>query len=338
LSTMKKGLLTLLILVLVLPLFLESDVSGYELTKLQQREFSFKPGQLLSIRLQSGEIRIRPGMEGKSVVRIKKWVEASTRRRAEERLAQLTLDFSPTDSGVEIRQMDRSSRMPLSGLLRSAGLVRTENSKISLEILLPRRASVQVVQRDGTVRLDSLQGNVDIKLVQGRLRLRRLVADKLDLRLGNVDARLLGVRGSEEGELYVTAELKRGKLVLRRCRIYRLMVHANEGDVYLIGNELVRGDVRTESGDIFLRPSLRRSEKLICQSKSGDFFIKLSVRPVCRLIAETGLGRIFSPYNWPVARSGGGETLRLLNAKQNPEIRLTSELGDMFIQPLRNGR
>jgi len=336
LGTVKKGLWAIFLAPALL-LLLNSVVSGYELTQEQGREISFRAGQLLSVWLQSGEVRVHRLSRGKPHVRIKKWVEAATQKRAEERLAQLTLDFSVTDSGLDIRQMDRSTRLPLGGLLRSAGLVRPGASKIILELFLPRRASLRVVQKAGLVRIDSLQGNVEVRLERGKLRLRHQMADKVDLRLGAVDARLLNVYGPPDGELYVAAEQKRGRLVLRNCRIYRLVVRSNDGDVFLVGNRLVQGDIQTESGDIFLRPRLRSTRFLLCQTKSGDFFVKLAPYPACRLVAETGLGRIFSPYAWKPVHRGGGETLRLSNADR-PEIRLISEIGDIFIQPLRRGR
>ena len=319
------------------------SAQAYELTATEQRSFPFRAGQRLRLSLAHGELRVHFARGKALAVHVKKWVEASTQSRAQEKLEQLTLDFSPSEEGLEIRQLDRSVRNPLSNLLRSAGFSRKIDTRVMMDVYLPAPAEMEVRQKSGLVRMDSLSVNADILLDSGRLVLRNLVADRIALQLGQVDARLVSIRSSEEGTGQLTAEIKDGRLVIRDCVLYRATIRSEDADVFLLGSRFEQCEATSKTGDFFLRPILQQKSRLYCESKAGDFFVKLPPNPETGLLMATGAGRIECPYTWEIRRSGGSEDVRTSPAgDEPPRVQLFSELGDFFVQPViprrRGGR
>ncbi len=323
-------------LILLLLFCFTSAARAYELVDRQQKEFPFQAGQQLIVQLQTGHVVIHPWKKNKILIKIKRWVEAPSKNRAEERLSDLNLDFLTDENRFEIRQLDQLRKNPLSNLLKATGLMKRIKSRVDLNILVPENTNLTVLQRAGKVSVDSISGNLRIELRRGAVKLNRISSDKMDFRLGKVQALVLYVGGQGGGDSNIAVEIDDGRFVLKECRANRLIIRSKRATVFVLNNQLDECDVTTEKGDIFLLPRLNTFEELKLQSKKGSVYLRLPEKPDCILQAETALGNIFCPYDWPVRKRGSGYLLFLRGStEETGRIDVITEIGDVIIQPMR---
>ncbi len=325
------GIIAAIILFFLLPCFLFA--SDYEVTETQTHHFDISPNSQLELKLGSGNLNIstweKPGIQ----ILVKKWAKASNREKAESKLKELKIEFTPGNNKLFVHQLGRGSNNPFSGLLRFTGIKKTASTKIDFELTVPKSLRLKIEKKDGSAIIDGVYGNITIELKKGILEITDISAENLEIKLDEVRAKISNLNGQNGVDPHMSLSIKQGEITLDNSKLIRLVVKSKDADIYLVGNVIRSGEIETKSGDFFFNPNFKLKAKIRVRSDSGDMYLLLPDFPESKIIAETALGVIRSAHQWGIKKSGGISILEYNGNKKNDEVcEFFSDIGDIFIQ------
>ncbi len=333
---LQSGLKTVFFVVILLSSLLIFGISTsftQELVQTDEKTFDFKSGSTLLLTLDVGNVEISTWDQDKIHIRLRKWVDAGSRDKAQELMEKLQVEFIQQRDVFEIRQLKQGSGNPFSRLLKITGLKKSASSRIDFILRVPNRLKLQIIKNEGIVIVDSLTGSINLKQKTGELQLNSIFADKIDLDLDEVETKIVNLKGNISTKTNVAVSSNKGNLIFQDCRIGKLVARLKNSDCFLIGNSISNCDFESKTGDIFFRPVDYNQSFFNISTKKGDVFFLISESPLCQVFLETGLGMIKSEHPWDIIKSGSGFSVNLEKTDSNTgKIVIITDFGDIFIK------
>lgn len=288
----RLSLIVMLGLLLILPLMARETYQE----KFEKTEQLARDGRVV-ISNVSGDIKIMVWKEEKVKIEAVKSATASTRAKAKENADRVTIEVTSGSGLVKIETRYPESRGWFG-----------ENTNISVDYTLwiPDQASiesksvsgdVQVDRAGGTVRINSVSGNITIlggkksistKAVSGDIRVTEAEGD-LELNSVSGDIRATKIRGSVEAEV-VSGSVRLEDISEAR----RVSAKSISGTVEYRGQLLPNGSYRftSHSGEVRLYLPADSSFDLEASSFSGTVSTDFPVEVMGRLSGKTIQGRV----------------------------------------------
>ena len=203
--TMVRSLLSVLLFCLVLVPFSSADDWKYEETHSDSREFV--SGGHVHVRCSVGDVHIRKGESNQ----IK--IQYTVKSRREKNVKEARLDFNVNGSDATLE-----FHAPMGG-----------NTNFDVELEVPQNTNLDVHQKVGDLTVDSIDGDKDLSLGVGDL---RVATEHTGYHLLRADTGIGDVNGADYGEM--SGWLGK-KLKYRGDGKYELRAHVGVGDIHLEG-------------------------------------------------------------------------------------------------------
>lgn len=205
LRTAVRSLLTLLLFCLVLVPFSSADDWQYEETRSDSREFV--SGGYLHVHFTVGEIHIRKGDSNK--IKLEYTVKSHRDKNVKE--ARVDFNVSGKDATLEFHS-------PFGG-----------NTNFDVELEVPENTNLDVHQKVGDLTVDNIEGDKDLSLGVGDI---RIATEHSGYHLLRADTGIGDVHGGDYGE---TSGWLGKTLKYRGDGKYELRAHVGVGDIHLEG-------------------------------------------------------------------------------------------------------
>ena len=324
---MKKVVAVSLLLFATVPAFTRAAEARYEDTK----TFRFRPGSQLTVRALDGSISIKTWRRREVRIHYRKAAWGRSRRRAEERLDDVEVQFHEYRDGLEVLVDDwRSDReMSFWDLLNPENWTSEGGAKVSFEITLPEDADVDLSADDSDVDLRGVNGEIDIRVDDGDVQLQEVASSELRIETdaGDVDLYKVDVG---DGVLEVTAD--EGDVRVEKAEIGDFEAETDEGDVTVIDSKVERLAIRTDEGQVELdvQPVGRASYRVV--TEEGDVILTLPRGGDYDFDLETDTGRIRSEFDVEVEETDTGERVTESLGRGRWKIRVYTDDGDIFLE------
>jgi len=205
LRTMVRSTYSLLLFCLLLVPLCSADDWKYEETRSDSRDFV--SGGYLHVRFTVGDIHIRKGDTNK----IKLEYTVKSRREKNVKDARVDFDVKGSDATIEFHS-------PWGG-----------NTNFEVELEVPQNTNLDVHQKVGDMTVDSVDGDKDLELGVGDI---RIATEHTGYRLVRVNTGIGDVNGADYGE---TSGWLGKKLKYTGEGKYALRAHVGVGDIHLQG-------------------------------------------------------------------------------------------------------
>ncbi len=240
----------------------------HEVSTEQKMEFTIQPGQTVEVRLPAGDLIITGGFDGGRVE-----TEARLRGAHPDTLQQKLRDWSllieQTDTGVRIRPPE------LEGGVEQI---------IDLTLQLPRQVNLIVRTERGDIRVEKLDGELQLHATHGDLSLHHLTGT-LQATTARGDIYLENFKGAR-----IQMDAQSGDLYLRDAEAEQVRLHATHGDVSIERLNTQHLSVETVKGDVMVELTQPLTGEAQLTTVSGDIELCLPDGNDCRVSLRTVAG------------------------------------------------
>ena len=205
LRTIVRSLFTLLLFCLALAPFSSADDWRYEETRSDSRDFV--SGGYVHVRCSVGDVHIRKG-DSKTIK-----VEYTVKSHREKNVKDASLDFNVSGSDATLE-----FHAPMGG-----------NTNFDVEVEVPENTNLDVHQKVGDLTVDNIEGDKNLSLGVGDL---RVATEHTGYHLLRADTGIGDVQGADYGE---TSGWLGKTLKYRGDGKYELRAHVGVGDIHFEG-------------------------------------------------------------------------------------------------------
>ena len=289
--------------------FIFSFCRAEEIEKVEEKNFSLKPGSLISIAADEGDIMVSSWDKDNVFLKMTKRAWGRSRKEAEHFLENITVKIYQSDDKLTIKEVERDQRdFRFSDLFdhdfwESGGY----GTSVDFELKVPENINVKLGCDEGDVEVTEIKGEINIEVDEGDITVSNVISEDIQIYVDEGDIYLTEIENSEKG--FLNIETDEGDIVIRGGNLGEVDIDSDEGDILINTNTLVRSWISTDEGDIELWFLPLENGDYRLETDEGDIEITLPEDSDIDVRLQTSEGRIDTEFSLEVYDRDEGESV-----------------------------
>ena len=298
-----KKLYLLLILAIFILFILFSTSSGSEVKKTYEKTFHIEPGAHVTVKGDEGFIKVNSWDKPEVHLVWTKRVWGKNKKQAEERLKNVEVRINQTGNRLYVKVVEpREGRSFSFWDLFDPDTWGNHNHRspvVDFELTVPREINLSFSNDEGDVIVSSIQGDVDIDVDEGEIKIRDIEFGEINL---YTDEGSISATNLKNAEGTITIEVDEGDVLLEDVVVRRLRMECDEGDATFKKFNCGSCNITTDEGDIELDVLLEQDNRYQVYTDEGNVCFYLPNNPDVRFDLETEDGSIRTDFDLKIKK------------------------------------
>jgi len=295
------------ITLMIFILFIFSLSQADEIQNVEEKSFTLKPGSLISLTADEGEIVVDSWDKDEVYLKMTKRAWGRSRKEAEQFLKSITVKIFQSSDKLTIKEVERNHRnFRISDLFdgdfwESGGY----GTCIDFELKVPENIDLKINCDEGDVEINSINGDVNIEVDEGDINITRVISEDIQIFVDEGDVYLSEINNSEDG--FVNIETDEGEIIVHSGNFGEIDIDSDEGDIMINTTSLYRSWISTDEGDIEVSFHPIENADYRFETDEGDIEVTIPEDSDIDVRLETREGRINTDFDLQIYDRDEGE-------------------------------
>ncbi len=308
-------------------LFFSSITLGVEVNSKEEKTFQLATDGNITVFGGEGFIHVESWEKQQVKVVMHKNARARTHNEAEERLRRISIDIEHSENRLYLREVEsvEDRNQSFWDVLDPDNWGRwNSDTWVDFELIVPREVNLRLETDEGKIDVKQIQGDLEIEVDEGDVRLTSIEFSDLIITSDEGDLYLNDMNGSK-GMLNIESD--EGRIRIDNCQVEKFKVDSDEADV--IVRKLIAGsiDINTDEGDIEIDfVNLDRGTYHIATDE-GDVDLNIPQHSDFELRLETEEGMIRTDFSIRIEEMDNGARVRGVIGRDDSKIDVYTDEG-----------
>ena len=309
-----------------------SNSFSSEIKKTYEKTFEMDPGGQVSVQSDEGFIKINSWDKPEVRVVWTKRIWGKTKKDAAKRLEQYKVRFNHSGDRLTIRVIEPKNE----GISNFWDLLDPDTWKdhrnsptIDFELKVPREINLSLTADEGDVSVNSIQGDLDIRVDEGEIRIKDI--DFIDMNFYADEGDIFG-ENLQNKNGRISIEVDEGDVNFNHVITKKFNLECDEGDVTLEEFSSNTSNIITDEGSIDIEMVLNGEDRYDISTDEGNVSIYLEPSPDVQLDLETNDGRIRSDFDIKIKKRNDWQRCRDQLGNGSSLVRIYTDEGFIAIR------
>ncbi len=294
---------------IIIILFLFSLCQADEIKKIEERNFSLKPGSLISLTADEGDIIVSSWNKNEVYLKMTKRAWGRSRKETEYFLDNIIVKIQQTHGKLTIKEVKRDRRdFSFSDLFDGDFWERGGyGTCVDFELKVPEDINLKIGCDEGDVDIDGIKGDLSIEIDEGDIDISKIVSKDIQIYVDEGNVYLSEIDNSEKGFLNIKTD--EGEIIIQGGNLGEVDIDSDEGDIVINTGYLSRSWIATDEGDIevYFQPIQNADYRF--ETDEGDIEIAIPEDSNIDVRLQTSEGRIDTEFDLEVYDRDEGEAV-----------------------------
>ncbi len=305
---------------------------GGEMKKTTVKTFPMEFGGQISIKGDEGFIKIKSWDKSEVQLTMTKRARGRTDKESEQILEHMQVDIESFNDRLVIKviPLREDRNHSLWDLLDPDTWGRSiRSARVDFELYVPNEINLSLINDEGDVEVESINGDVDIDVDEGDILLKDIVFKTMKLHAdeGEINGHNLTNSGGR-----LTIDVDEGDVMVEKLSVQRFKLDCDEGNVSLRTLQCKTCNIRTDEGDVDIEPILGDNDRYYITADEGDISFYLPSQPNVSLDLETEDGRIRSDFDLNIKRKNNRQQCRQELGTGGNILEIYTDDGNIYIR------